>query len=449
MLFKAQSLSRRPLPLKPFLLKLMQGHLLGLAMDPQQGSPCADCVQKWLETRRVWSQRAALEDLRARRDLIGELISENTGHVFYEIAEDGETTRLEVEVFPHPDCVCSKSHFIPVPPRTKKTNFAFSPVYQLKSGRFGTPEGNLWLTAATGETPLSKHRITVYGVGHEKDASRFRAMDEWMKRAAKLDVAIRMGRGEQLESEVFQTQATSRIATLAGIRGSYDVMGAGETREAAILDGLFSWAKARTLKKFASQMKNPMLMVGANNWIRGKIPFFLLQEYDLHLLFYPNSTPAWVIGVAAFSRVRVDERPTFVFAADADITRAMDDAIFRALEALRPADWRSEPDSREEALKPERISKLNMWWTHWIYRCPKISLREVLHLEAYPRLLESWRDYLRDGQERVDITSLNSDVLPHQIRYLLKVDSPIEASKSVVRNINGIGTWRNFEDALL
>jgi hypothetical protein len=304
------------------------------------------------------------------------------------------------------------------------------------------------LTAASGESPLSKHRFTVYGVGDERDVSRFRAMDEWLKRAAKLDVAIRLGRGERLESQVFQTRAQSRIATLQGIRGAYDVVGAGETREAAILDGLFGWAKARTLKKFASQMKNPMLMVGANNWIRGKVPFFLLQEYDLHLLFYPNSTPAWVVGIAAFSRTRVDERPTFVFAADSDINRAMDEVVFRTLEALRPADWRGDADSREEALKPERVSKLNLWWTHWIYRCSKISLRDVLHLDAYPRTLEIWRDYLRDGQERVDITSLNSDVLPQPIRHLVKVDSPVEAAKPTLRNVRGIGTWRNFEDAL-
>ena len=83
-----------------------------------------------------------------------------------------------------------------------------------------------------------------------------------------------------------------------------------------------------------------MLIVGANNWLRTRVPFFLLQQYDLHLLFYPNSMPSWVVGIAAFSRVKVDEKPIFAFGSASQIGNAMDLAVFKILELCRPDDLR-------------------------------------------------------------------------------------------------------------
>jgi len=75
----------RPFPLRPFLLKLNEGYLLGLAMDPAKGSPCSRCAELWLKQRKVNAEPAPLSDLRVRRELIAELLSENTPHAFYEI----------------------------------------------------------------------------------------------------------------------------------------------------------------------------------------------------------------------------------------------------------------------------------------------------------------------------------------------------------------------------
>ena len=38
---------KRPTTLKPYVLKVKEGFLLGLAMDPEKGAPCANCVFLW------------------------------------------------------------------------------------------------------------------------------------------------------------------------------------------------------------------------------------------------------------------------------------------------------------------------------------------------------------------------------------------------------------------
>ena len=227
-------------------------------------------------------------------------------------------------------------------------------------------------------------------------------------------------------------------------------MGAGATHEDAVMNGLTGLAQARTLRKYVNTMKSPMLVVGSNNWVRGRVPFFLLQQYDLHLLFYPNSTPSWVVGVCALSRIKTDEPPIFVFGCDANVLGALDSALGKVLERCRPSDWKAAEDGEVASVGDEEISKkeslkntrLGMWWTHWIYRCPKISLKDVLHLEAYPKGIEHWRNYFTDGQEKLSVVSLNNELLPERLRFLVKVSSPVVSTST--RNVNGIGTWKTF-----
>lgn len=449
MLFNVGS-SPRPVPLKPVLWKIREGFMLGLALDPGQGSPCANCVELWLKDRNVFAQRAELSELHVRRDLLGELLSENSGHVFHEITNDGLATRLDCLVFPHPACSCDKANYVPPREVTKKTNFAFSPITQLKCARFGTPEGNLWLTSATGDSPFAKERVITYGVSRGKEVSRWTAVEEWMKKSAVLDQSVRGTGGEPQKAEILQTGARQIIpAGTAGLA----LCGAGVTRDDAVLSALMQWARSRTLGKYSTTMKNPMLIVGANNWIRLRVPFFLLQNYDLHLLFYPNAMPAWVVGIAAFSRVRTDERPIFVFGSAAAIGDALEHAIGKILETCHPRDEEgggAEPVFRSAQEKRDtQIAKLNLWWTHWIYRCPKIALKDVVHLEPYPSQVDHWRDFLRDGEAPVAVAEMNSPWLPPSVRALVRLYLPQEEGARASRNVTGIGTFAAFHDSNL
>ncbi|NBX93739.1 MAG: hypothetical protein EB078_00475 [Proteobacteria bacterium] len=439
---------KRPATLKPYVLKIKDGFLLGLALAPEKGAPCSNCVRLWLKQRNIVAQHSTLSELTIRRDLITELLAENSAHTIYEISLDGTAIKMESLVFPHPQCTCDRGNYLPPESLSKNTNYAFSPLYQIFCTRFGTPDGNLWLTRVTGDCPLSERPLTVFAVEKDKEVSRKKAVDEWMKKATLADLPKRMKRGELIASEVLQTGDLELLKPSSQREVETAAMGAGKDKEEATLNALVELAKVTTLRRYSNTMKNPMLVVGANNWIRSKVPFFLLQQYDLHLLFYPNSTQAWVVGLGAFSRQRTDEKPVFVFAAHTDAKQALEELFFKILEALKP----EEQIAGDPVLKSERggphTSKLNMWWTHWIYRCPKIALKDILHLEPYPRKLQNWRDYYRDGQDKVSVLSVNSPYLPSQIRTIVKVQSVLRDNVSSVRNINGIGTWSDFSDAL-
>src|SRR5690606_14472761 len=151
------------------------GFLIGLAMPPEKGSPCVNCVLSWLRDRDVWAEIRLVSDLNVRKDVLAELIALNDNQVMYEISRMGDVTRMESVVFPHPECRCQKTGFVGKLEWNKNVNFAFSPIYQLKCARYGTPNGNLWLTAAAGEAPGSGHSISTFGVARDREASRFQA----------------------------------------------------------------------------------------------------------------------------------------------------------------------------------------------------------------------------------------------------------------------------------
>lgn len=441
--------SKQSLALKPFVFKIQDGFLVGLATSSDVGSPCPGCVEHWLRQRDVSVQRATVSELTVRRDIIVDLLTENNPHVLYEVTNDGITTRLDSLIFPHPFCKCKKSNYVGLETWPKDINFAFSPITKIICARYGTPGGNIWVTSATGESTVSRQFVNASGIAKDREPSRFKAVEEWLKKAAILDLTLRIGRGETLTAESLQSGQLTSVGMTSGVHAP-DGIGVGASREEAILDGLINLAKARTLRKYISHMKCPMLVVGTNNWIRGRVPFFLLQGYDLHILFYPNSTPAWVVGVAALSRIRTDERPIFVFSAGSEIMSTLDDALYRALAVCRPQEENSANFNLRSIQSSDNrtISKLNMWWTHWIYRCPKISLQDVLHLEPYPATTSAWRDYFRDGQEPVSIVTANHDLLPEKIRCLVGLTTPHE-KESFNHNVEGIGTWATFRDALM
>jgi hypothetical protein len=299
------------------------------------------------------------------------------------------------------------------------------------------------VTSAAGPSPLARQPISVTGSGLDKEAARFRAVDQWMQRAASHDAEWRMRQGERLEGSILSTGREDEERDLSYAGRSVESVGVGNDRDEATLDGLISLTLKQTLKRYSANAKNPMLIVGANTWLRERIPFFVLQRYDVHLLFYPTSTPCWVVGAAAFSRLRSDEKPLFVFSADSAVLGALERTLGKLLEAI--------PPSLEEGADVEsaaRGAKLNLWWTHWIYRCPKISLSDVLHLEPYARTLEPWVGYLQDGQPSVKVTPLNYSALPGNLRSIVKLATADSSPPSNVRSLHGIGTWSHFQDAV-
>lgn len=434
-------------PFKPFVLRIREGFLLGLAMPPEKGSPCLNCIQSWLTQRRVWSERMDLVDLRIGRDLIPKLIEENNSHVFYEIMENGTVTRLDSIVFPHPRCACHRGNYVPPPKLTNKLNFAFSPLFQIKCVRYSTPTGNLWVTNVTGDPLEGSGKIVAQGHGPEREVSRLRAVDEWLKRYALSSLVARSQEGEALWAKALGTNEPRLL--LPHEASGMGSLGAGKDEQEALIDALSSYAKVRTLQKYAATHKSPMLIVGANGWLRDRVPFTVLQQYDLHLFFYPNSTPTWVVGVAAMSRINTSEPVQFFFGAHRDVNEALLQLVGKVVEFSRPVEG---PDEGAPAAlrsvdgAKASASKLHLWWTHWIYRCPKISLKDVSHLEPYEANLETWKAYFGDGQENLSYISMNHDLLPGTLKTLVKLVAP---SLAAPVNVNGIGTWASFRSSLV
>ncbi len=449
MFFSGKRSAHASSPLKPFVLRTSEGFLVGLAMDPKEGSPCVKCVQGWLQKRGLGSQPGKIEELNIRRDVLAELLTQNSAHVLYEVHHDGTVNKLKSTVFPMPGCDCAKGNFLAPSELDPVSNYSFSPITSLKCVRYVTPNGHLWLTSALGQTSKAEERLSVYGTGTSKAESRRNAIDNWLKQAAVADLKARVQSNEPIAVEMLQT-GNGDFLSAQRSSNRWEATGAGKDYEEATLEALFNMTRQKTLQGYANTMKNPMLIVGANNWIRQRVPYFLLQEYDMHLLFYPNSSPCWVVGLAAFSRIKSDARPLFAFCSDADMTQALEGALARLLEWARP-EVGENPEARQQEETPvgfsEKGFRLNMWWTHWIYRCSKITLKDVLHLEAYPRSVEYWRDYVRDGQALISVVPLNHPDLPMELRCLVKLTQPKEVEQGA-RKVVGIGTLSQFQDSV-
>jgi len=420
-------------------------------MEPKAGSPCLTCIEYWLKDRNIQVKRTTFEESTPLvKKTLQELVASNTPHTFYEIMADGQKTRLDCLVFPHARCRCFKENYVPPVKMTKRTNLAFSPIFQLKCIRYGTPDSNLWFFTAVGQSPYTLKLVAASGADPDKEKARFKALDSWMKRVSFMELDHRIELGETFTTEDLETRDTQIVASKEELHSRLNLIGVGKTKEMATLDAVFSLAKLTTLKRYTSSGKNPMLIVGSNSWLRNKVPFFLLQQYDLYPLFYPNQSPAWVVGLAAFSRLNPHETPSFVFGADADINAALDQAIAKVLQVCRPANWRKPPLKGLKETQKANSSKLNLWWTHWIYRCPKISLKDVLQLEAYPKSIETWQPYLKSLGKSASVIEINSHLLPSQIKYLVKLQLTQTKSDALphVANVRGIGTWASISKTL-
>jgi hypothetical protein len=128
-------------------------------------------------------------------------------------------------------------------------------------------------------------------------------------------------------------------------------------------------------------VKMPMLIVGANAYTRTIVKWNAIQEYDIHWLFEPRSESIYSLGCVLLSRVIANQKPVILSEDNKSIQDCFSnlaksiDVTIRDLVCI------------DNLTHPETIHpKLIAWWVHYIYRCPKISLKDVLHLETYKEI---------------------------------------------------------------
>ena len=125
---------------------------------------------------------------------------------------------------------------------------------------------------------------------------------------------------------------------------------------------------AQLVTKNDNAFKNPMLIVGANTWMRTKIKHEILTIYDVHLFFCPTSKTHWQVACVMMHRVEGFKCISY------NINSLNIQIAFENLVLLI-----NNTQENKEAVN----DKLNVWLIHSIDRCPKISLKDVLHLEPY------------------------------------------------------------------
>jgi hypothetical protein len=119
--------------------------------------------------------------------------------------------------------------------------------------------------------------------------------------------------------------------------------------------------------KGSEVFKFPMLVVGANTYMRERCTPERLKNWDIFLLFFPTNQPIWQAGILGISRN--DNQVFFEYAVSKSAKDAIDDCL-------------ADRDTSSIKLSPKAIQWLNLS----VYRCPKIALRDVLSLESYDKV---------------------------------------------------------------
>jgi hypothetical protein len=219
----------------------------------------------------------------------------------------------------------------------------------IRSARFGTPEGSIWLSMHHDGTKSS------HGVGRTRDESR---------------------------------------------KNTIEGMVPGKTGHPDFIP---------EIGKQAVQHKQGRLVVGANNYLRNKLPFFLLQQYDHHIIHHQDEQGTHHVGVIALHRQHADRAPIVTHASGETGEKALTGALHQQLIEARPVDHDEDhnPISGQKSDDPHQAKK-NTWLTHWIYRQPKKSLKDLLTSEE-PKMAKSME--LEPGQsilEKAKIIDMKS-----------------------------------------
>ena len=96
----------------------------------------------------------------------------------------------------------------------------------------------------------------------------------------------------------------------------------------------------------------------------------------------------------------------FFHAIDANINNALKKALYESVKYANPSKDKKKNDKfKLTENEGKLIAKKAMWVTHWIYRCPKISLKDILQLENRPDTIKYLNEYLGKNTDEIIIPS--------------------------------------------
>ena len=448
---------------EPYAVVTAGSILVGKALQGVESSPCPKCVQHWLEWRGMSARLTDVAGLNLPENVLKELADHPSAQLFFEI-ENQNVTRFEAIVFPFAECACADFPYLLEASLNPHCSFIFSPIENIHCVRYPGPTGgSMWVATVVGKTPYTQETVEMRAAGLSRDEARLTALTRWIARSARRDVEAERTGSKHLIMEHIQSGRLEVASPSAWDAHSSFVASACATSilEAEV-NALHQLTQQEVLYRYVSHRKHPMLVVGANQWIHSHVPTTLNQNWDIHFLFYPNGAPTWVVGCIAFSRESTLVAPVFSLASSHDMTDALQNALLNLMAEISPllgdkdakstlsklgAGMRKAKKSPVSLVRNLRSEKLathrSLWWMRWLYHCPKVSLRDVVHVEAHPRTKEVWVSYFKDGQPalfvaRPEHNVLRQAVCPFALVYLAQ-------PKSGNSNIRGIGTWGDFQ----
>lgn len=305
--------------IKRFAIKLGEGRVIGV-YDTKQG-PCPKCYLNYLKDRKV---QAKIDKPLDKDSPMYERLKKMTQHnILYEITSTNQINTLTLYTYKHENCP-SKRCQNGMEANFKYTdwnnlNCAFSNIYQIKCIRFGTPSGNVWKFSAT----IHQGGKIINRIVSHKDKETARRM-----------VILGETHGHEGQPEEMPQMGVQ------------------------IVD---------------NAKKTPTLIVGANPWIRRRVPYFVLQQYDLYLLQMPTDDGSYRIVIGAFSRTN-SSRYEWAYADSNSAVKAAESALYNLLNRLKPSDWRM-----EEVKETGHDKTLALWNTNFVYRCPKVAMKDIFN----------------------------------------------------------------------
>lgn len=253
---------------------------------------------------------------------------------------------------------------------------------QIKVLRYGTPSGNLWVF--NGTTPDGK---TIHGWDRDKDAAR--------------EMVLR---------------------------------GGADNVTAEPIDAVLNYKK------------RPLLIVGANAMLRERVPFYFLQQNDIHLLYHPSKNKSHKISLVYTPRLAQDAKAAGVITVEAhSVDAAIEKAIGAAVTSARPFD--SENQNKKQETKPTDEKRLT-WVTNGLYRLPKIAIKDVNNLEAYKEKpvkdklkIKKPKLVIRKGKAKTD-TYFQSQTAPpfysklqRTIEEKMPENAPVDQIKGIIKDL--------------
>jgi hypothetical protein len=130
--------------------------------------------------------------------------------------------------------------------------------------------------------------------------------------------------------------------------------------------------------KNGDSKKPPMLVVGGNKYLQDNINGTLQSEYHVYLFFYPTSKFVWTVGCFLASK-----RDVRVYYSCWTESLNVADGFKKCFDFFKENYFTNNMFLQLEDEVTKNDVKLGTWITAWIYRLPKISMKDLLHLENY------------------------------------------------------------------